>query len=300
MTPATMLQPFLDEQDGVVTTEQARAVGVTPRQLRTLTAHGWYQPTRGVYIAPDPIDAFRAGLRAELLICPEAMGCGRSSARVHGLSGLPIWTALEVPELLLPARRLRAQRPGVRVRFGPGDGVEQAGFVVSSIGQTISQLCYDLTLDDMVCLLDSALRLGWEPSHYPLSRARLAHLSSALALADGRSESALETLLRLVLVRAGLAPDELQWKLFNSRGVIWARLDIAWPSLRLVVEADGREYHDKLKPLYRDRDRQNDVSKIGWTVLRYTWRDVKNRPRWIVAQVRATLARLSRLPRLIP
>jgi very-short-patch-repair endonuclease len=296
MTPATLLQPFLLEQDGVVTTEQARTVGVTPRQLRTLTAHGWSQPTRGVYIAPDPIDAFRAGLRAELLHCPEAIGCGRSAARVHKLSGLPIWTAAEVPELLLPATKLRAQRPRVRVRFGPGDGVERDGFVIGSIGQTISQLCYDLTLDDMVCLLDSALRLGWEPADYPLSRARLAHLSSALALSDGRSESALETLLRLLLVRAGLAPEELQWKLFNSRGILWARLDIAWPSCRLVVEADGREYHDQPEALYKDRGRQNDVGgKIGWTVLRYTWWDVKHRPRWIVAQVRATLARLSRL-----
>jgi very-short-patch-repair endonuclease len=150
-------------------------------------------------------------------------------------------------------------------------------------------------LNETGCLLDSALRLGWEPSHYPLSRARLAHLSSALALADGRSESALETILRLLLVRAHLAPEELQWMLFNSRGVLWARLDMAWPSCRLVVEADGREYHEKPKALYRDRDRQNDVSKIGWTVLRYTWWDVQHRPQWIVAQVRATLARLSQL-----
>jgi very-short-patch-repair endonuclease len=225
------------------------------------------------------------------LLCPEAVGCGRSAARVQKLAGLPVWTAKEAPELLVPAKCVRAQRPGVRVRFGlqPGSAVMREGFVVTSIGQTISQLCYDLTFDDLVCLLDSGLRLGWRPTDYPLSRARLAHLSSALALADGRSESALETLLRLLLIRNGLKPETLQLKLYKD-GRLYARLDMAWPSRGLAVEADGREYHDKPPALYKDRDRQNDVVIDDWKVLRFTWYDVIHEPDQVIRRVRAALA----------
>jgi hypothetical protein len=167
----------------------------------------------------------------------------------------------------------------------------RAGFRITSLGQTVSQLCYDLTCDDLVCLLDSALHLGWDPTLHPLNRAKMAYLSAALALADGRSESALETLLRLLLVRAGVGPETLQLKLYDDRGRRIARLDMAWPSRMLAVEADGREFHDKVEALYRDRDRQNDVVIDDWRVLRFTWYDLIHRPARVLEKVRAALAR---------
>jgi very-short-patch-repair endonuclease len=82
----------------------------------------------------------------------------------------------------------------------------------------------------------------------------------------------------------------LQLQLFDRDGSCFARLDMAWPSRRLAVEADGRERHDKPEALYRDRRRQNDVELAGWTVLRFTWNDVMRHPNWVVAQVRRALA----------
>jgi very-short-patch-repair endonuclease len=98
----------------------------------------------------------------------------------------------------------------------------------------------------------------------------------------------LETRLRLVLMAAGLPPEELQFVL-RSAGRFVARLDMAWPSRRLAVEADGR-VHDQPQALYRDRDRQNDIVLAGWTVLRFTWADVVHRPTQVIARVRAALA----------
>jgi len=92
------------------------------------------------------------------------------------------------------------------------------------------------------------------------------------------------------LVRAGLSPETLQRQLFDRDGICFAHLDMAWPSRMLAVEADGREHHDKLDALYRDRTRQNRVVLAGWTVLRFTWSDILNRPAWVVAQVRQALA----------
>jgi very-short-patch-repair endonuclease len=64
---------------------------------------------------------------------------------------------------------------------------------------------------------------------------------------------------------------------------------MAWPSVRLAVEADGREYHDEPDARYRDRHRANDVVLEGWRILRFTWGDVLRRPEWVVAQIRRAI-----------
>jgi very-short-patch-repair endonuclease len=89
-----------------------------------------------------------------------------------------------------------------------------------------------------------------------------------------------------------LAPETLQLRVFTRDGVYYARLDLAWPSCLLAVEADGRETHDKPAALYQDRVRQNNLMLAGWTVLRFTWDDVYRRPSWVVAQVSAALQKL--------
>jgi very-short-patch-repair endonuclease len=127
---------------------------------------------------------------------------------------------------------------------------------------------------------------------YRLSRRQEARVRPALALADVRSESPLETVVRLLLTRAGLPPEILQLRLFTHHGVCYARLDLAWPSCRLAIEADGRETHDKPEALYQDRVRQNNLVLAGWTVLRFTWFDVLRRPSWVVAQVATALQKL--------
>ncbi len=171
--------------------------------------------------------------------------------------------------------------------LGPGEQTTVDGFPVTTLNRTIKDLATVLTEDDLICLLDSALRLGWQPTEYTGACAR--RIASALPLTDRRSESPLETLLRLLLTRAGLAPEELQWKLYDDNGLLYARLDLAWPSVMVSIEADGRRYHDELEPVYSDRSRGNAVGIDGWTVLRYTWWDVKRRPEWIIDQVRRSL-----------
>ncbi len=274
-----------------MTTAQALAAGVTKAQLRTLAARGWSRPARGVLIEPEPADGFRARLRAALLVCSGAAACGITAARLHELWGLPIWRMEELPHLIVPAGRSRAQRRGMRLYFGldPADLVRRRSFPCHSIARTVADLSCVLLLDQLVCLIDSALRKGWGLGDVPLLPRQLVRIREAHALADARSESPLETLLRLLLVRAGLVPKELQFRVFRSDGVCFARLDMAWPSIRLAVEADGREHHDDLKALYGDRVRQNQLVLAGWTVLRFTWFDVTQRPFWVVAQVRQAL-----------
>jgi very-short-patch-repair endonuclease len=43
----------------------------------------------------------------------------------------------------------------------------------------------------------------------------------------------------------------------------------------------------------RDRRRQNRLIAAGWTVLRFTWWDLTERPDDVLAQIRAAVARLA-------
>jgi hypothetical protein len=69
-----------------------------------------------------------------------------------------------------------------------------------------------------------------------------------------------------------------------------ARRDIVFRCARLVVELDGWAHHVTPDRFQRDRQRQNRLVSAGWTVLRFTWRDLTERPEYVVATVRAMLA----------
>lgn len=285
----TSLLLMLGRQEGVVTTAQALGCGLTRRQLRTLVAAGWGHPTRGVYVAPHAADPFRASVRAALLACPSGVVCGVTAARIHRLRGLPEWTPAEEPHLILPAGRGYNTRSGVRLHSGlrRGEQTVAGECPTTTLARTVDDLACLLAPDDLVCLLDCALRSGWRPG--PSSSRSQRKLRAALALSDARSESPFETRLRLLLVRAGLAPETLQLEVLDAAGRVYARLDMAWPSVKLAVEADGRAHHDAPQALYRDRIRANDLELAGWTILRFTWADLHRRPAWVIAQVRRGL-----------
>ncbi len=55
-------------------------------------------------------------------------------------------------------------------------------------------------------------------------------------------------------------------------------VDAVWRDRQLVVELDGWAYHRTRQAFQRDRDRANDLTAKGWTVLRFTHADVVERP----------------------
>jgi very-short-patch-repair endonuclease len=73
-------------------------------------------------------------------------------------------------------------------------------------------------------------------------------------------------------------------------GVVRARLDAAFVEHHLAIEVDGYAYHSKDGAFQRDRTRQNMLMLLGWTVLRFTWRDITERPEYVVATIEAALA----------
>lgn len=69
-----------------------------------------------------------------------------------------------------------------------------------------------------------------------------------------------------------------------------AVVDVLFPAQRLVLEVDGYAAHSAREAFERDRRRQNRLVAEGYIVLRFTWRDLTERPGDVVRQVAAVLA----------
>lgn len=51
-------------------------------------------------------------------------------------------------------------------------------------------------------------------------------------------------------------------------------LDVAFPKVKLCVEADGKDYHSSPADIARDQRRDSYLSNLGWTVLRFTGTEI--------------------------
>jgi len=106
-------------------------------------------------------------------------------------------------------------------------------------------------------------------------------------LAEPKTESRMETLLRLVVVQSGLPAPEAQVEIYDDSGDLVARVDFYYRRQRLALEYDGAIHKDQLA---EDNRRQNRLMKLGIRLLRFTAGDVLSHPAIVVAQVRAMLA----------
>ena len=96
----------------------------------------------------------------------------------------------------------------------------------------------------------------------------------------------METRTRLLLVLAGLPLPLVQFDVYDAAGRFVARVDLAYPQIKLAIEYDG-DHHRERSTFRRDVARLNALRLCGWTVLRFTADDVLRHPAKVVAQVQA-------------
>jgi very-short-patch-repair endonuclease len=70
-------------------------------------------------------------------------------------------------------------------------------------------------------------------------------------------------------------------------------VDVIFRELKLVIEIDGRLYHDGTEVFESDRWRQNLFVLDGWCVLRFTWAMIEERPEEVIAMVREAIEMLT-------
>lgn len=89
-----------------------------------------------------------------------------------------------------------------------------------------------------------------------------------IELMDPAAESAPESRLRVRIVMAGLPIPTAQYEVTRD-GTFLARVDLAWPELKIAVEYDGR-WHASASQLERDRRRLNRLLGADWLVFHVT------------------------------
>jgi hypothetical protein len=139
-----------------------------------------------------------------------------------------------------------------------------------------------LRLTDDLSLLDLLARYPHRPGAPALRAALEARRAGATV-----TRSELEELFLELVDGAGLprprvnVPIEVPGRTFE--------VDCAWVGRRLAVELDGRGVHHTLPAFERDRERDRLLAVAGWRVVRVTWRQLRDQPHRLAADLRALL-----------
>ncbi len=66
-------------------------------------------------------------------------------------------------------------------------------------------------------------------------------------------------------------------------------VDFLWPGPALIAEVDGYRAHGGREAFEADRSRDIELRLIGFSVLRFTWRQLTEDPKAVAAALRALL-----------
>lgn len=257
---------------------------------------GWEPVTRGAFRRSASRDPLLAELTAWQAVLPEeACFTHVTGARLLGLwlPRLPQATDVVVQ---LPADAHPVRRPGLRALRAAANGppLVIGGLPVAPVGDVLLSLCRDLDDLDALMSVDSALHLGLtDPVRLAgaaTARRRGApRLRRVLALADGRSESSWETVLREFhrAVEAAVTP---QFEVRDDLGRFVARGDLRVDGTKVLHEYDG--HHPlEVERQRADLRRARRLEAAGWVRRGYTSRDLLRDTRDLLADVDRTLGR---------
>jgi very-short-patch-repair endonuclease len=152
---------------------------------------------------------------------------------------------------------------------------------VTSPARTVIDCARALPFDEALSVADSALRSG-VVTHEELRAAAVASprtgrtaVDRVIAAADARAANPFESVLRAIAQSVPELRVEPQVQIGDSR------VDLADVRLRLVVEADSWEFHGAKDGFQKDVRRYTALVRADWTVVRFLWDDVMNRPDYV-------------------
>jgi hypothetical protein len=298
MDPDEVVAERAMQQHGLIHRTTAVDAGLSDRQIAERVRSGRWQRLRpAVYrIAGAPRTPTQDLLAATLHV--DGTGSHLSAAWMLGLGPLPGRHEVTVP--LRSGHRARDVRLHRTHLLRPTDVTTVDGVPTTNATRTCIDLGARLTARQLERVMDRALharlttvdRLSTRflelarPGRNGTTIVREVLLERDPDLAP--AESDLETLVLRLLSSAGLPAPVRQLEV--TAGGRRFRLDLASPDLRLAIECDGFAHHGGRSAFEDDRERQNLLTLAGWTILRFTWRQVIRRPDWVAAQVRAALA----------
>ncbi|MGW9630297.1 endonuclease domain-containing protein [Agromyces sp. NPDC055520] len=293
-------------RDRAFTTVEGLSAGLGEGRLRGSDLTRPFHGIRIVVEASDPVARCRSYL-------PRLRdGQFFSHETAARLWGVPLPTPFD-PSAPLHVSSFAPERPprtrgvvGHELRPGRVDVVTRSGMPVADAASTWLQLATALRLDDLVAAGD---HLVLDPAvldprdirpHLPLhelleaarkyrGRGRRLAVEAARLVRIG-AESRPESLLRLLLLRAGLPEPELNFVVIGADGGFVARVDLAYPRVKVAVEYDGDQHRTSTRQYDHDIARFDRLHDLGWHVVRVRARGLFRFPDDTVDRVTRVLA----------
>ncbi len=294
-------------------TRQLREQGYAYDELAALIRAGALSRVRrGAYavsIPESPEDRHRQLIAATLpQLAGDACVSHQSAAVLHGL---PTWSdQLGLVHVTRPRANGGRRRTVTQVHPGPlaaDDVVVLHGLAVTSLARTVADCSRTLSFSRAVAIGDAALRSGMRPEDLSAQLGRrpgrpgMPQSRRVAAFIDGRSESAGESLSRVLLRRQGLPTPQLQLVVLDRAHLEVARTDFGWEERRTLAEFDGRVKYGRLlrdgetagDVIYREKVREDMLRDLGWEVVRWVWAELQD-PALIVGRLQRAFARGTR------
>ncbi|MFD6158064.1 hypothetical protein ACFWF7_10695 [Nocardia sp. NPDC060256] len=275
--------------------------GFTDHELQ---GRGWRRVHRGLYVE----SAEAVGLTVEQRHCVLAravVAAAESSVVVTHVSaaivhGLPVWK--------IPLARVhlgRNRRAGGRVRrrsvvhsmpIAPDEWELVDELPVTTVARTVVDLARTVPFEQAVVVGDAALRLGkttrdelCEQLERAKGRTGRPQASRVVEFLDGRAESPGESRSRVAMCQLKLPAPELQARILTPTKSLVARVDFLFPEHGVIGEFDGEiKYRGELRGTLNPEDvviaekvREDALRRLGWTVARWTWRDLDTPTAWL-------------------
>jgi very-short-patch-repair endonuclease len=277
---------------GVFTRAHARECGFSAKQVRRRLASGEWQAVVGTSYA-------LGGVRITRMIYDRAAQLSLSGSVLAAASAARVW-GIHVPDdrtFLYVGAHGRSRLPGVvglHTDPTPRDVRLSNGLPTTMPACAVVESLRLLPEPAAIDLLDRSLQRGWLTIDELVDRVARAkgpgraQLVRLVRVAVGGERSAAERRFTDLLKRAGFSGWAANVEIHDDRGLVGVA-DVAFRKARLVVEIDGWAFHTTPDRFQRDRVRQNRLVSAGWTVLRFTWRDLTERPRWVLRTVHQVL-----------
>ncbi len=294
--------------------------GLTDRELARMVRGGdLHRLRRGAYTTGTEWEAAGEAARHAML-ARAVLKQARTDVVLSHVSALPEYGAptwglpLDVVHVIRKDKRAGRKERGVRQHQGvllERDVVTRNDVEVTSPDRTPLDITTVAGVEPSLVVMNHFLNTGLTTSErlrerYDKMRQDPFTLRTdiVLRLADDRIESVGESRTFYLCWRHGVPAPEPQWKVHDERGRLVARLDFAWPELKVWLEFDGREKYAKylkegesvVDAVLREKARESMIAELtGWRCIRITWADLQH-PERTAARIIAFLRQASRVP----
>ncbi len=286
------------EQRGRAKRAQLLAAAITDHQIATMVGSGWLEPRfRGVYVVGYAPDGELTRETEALLACPDAALLGDVSAAA-GWALIP-WRLAKGPVHITIAGEHRTHQAGIRlhrtstldskldIRIRNGLPIVSPARALVEIAGTLTPRELERALDDalhgnivrLAQVRETLMRIGSRRPGSPILDALLTEREEGSGLSRSDGELAMWD----AIISSGLPRPERNARVHGSE------VDLLWPGLRVIVEVDSYQFHLRKASFDSDRSKDAALEALGFTVLRFTAKQIAEEPLAVIARIAAVL-----------